>query len=442
MSINEKGQELKEITKYMSRRNVLLAGLGLVFAGVLGRVGHQRLKSGPAGHDAYFAELQQALREAGVAHRSLIIDRERMEANLQRLIRRIRPEYHYRVVAKSLPSIELLDWVMTRADTRRLMLFNEPFLRQVAAALPHSDILLGKPLTAGAAHHFYQHYEADSGFDPDTQLQWLIDSPQRLADYAALADTLRQPMQVSLEIDIGLHRGGISDTETAGKMVTQLRDDPWLTFSGFMGYEAHIPRAPGGAARNFSRAMARYAAFVRTAEEALGHGIEDLTLNTGGSTTYNLYPGVDVLPNELSVGSALVQPTDFDLPTLDGHQPAAFIAAPLLKVIEGLQLPGAPGLGRLLGLWDRRYEQTFFIDGGYWKALPESPAKLTTNALYGRSSNQEMLNGPADIALAPDDFLFFRPTQSEVVLQDFGDLFIYDSKTGRFPARWAPFPRR
>ncbi len=426
----------------VSRRNLLLGGLGLLLAGLVGRVGHQRLQSGPDGHNSYFNALQQALKDAGIVHRRLIIDRARMAANLQRLVERIRPQYHYRVVAKSLPSIELLDWVMRQADTRRLMLFNEPFLRQVAAELPHSDILLGKPLTAGAAHYFYQHFEATNGFDPDAQLQWLIDSPARLADYAALADSLQRPLQVSLEIDIGLHRGGVQDTGTAAEMLTRLREHPWLRFSGFMGYEAHIPKAPGGTGRNFDRAMARYNAFVQTAEAVLEQGVDELTLNTGGSTTYDLYPGADVRPNELSVGSALVQPTDFDLPTLAEHQPAAFIAAPLLKVIDGLQLPGAPGLGRLMGLWDRRYEQTFFIDGGYWKAVPESPASLTTNDLYGRSSNQEMLNGPADITLARDDFLFFRPTQSEVVLQDFGELLIYDSDTGSFPERWAPFPRR
>lgn len=426
----------------VSRRNLLLGGAGLLLAGVAGRVGYQQVQAGPEGHNAYFSALQQALKEAGIVHRRLIIDRARMAANLQRVIGRIRPEYHYRVVAKSLPSLALLEWVMQRADTRRLMLFNEPYLRQVANNLPASDILIGKPVTAGAARYFYQHYQAANGFDPDTQLQWLVDSPQRLEDYAGLAEALQRPLRISLEIDVGLHRGGIQDTQTAGEMLTRLREHPWLEFSGFMGYEAHIVKAPGGAEKNFDRAMGRYAAFVETAETVLGQSVDGLTLNTGGSTTYDLYPGADVRPNELSVGSALVQPADFDLPTLSEHQPAAFIAAPLLKVSDGLQMPGAPGLGRLMSLWDRRYEQTFFIDGGYWKAVPASPAKLTTNALYGRSSNQEMLNGPADITLAPDDFLFFRPTQSEVVLQDFGELLIYDSREGAFPERWAPFPRR
>ena len=426
----------------LSRRNLLLGGLGLLLAGLAGRVGHQRLQSGPGGHDAYFSALQQALHDAGVVHRSLVIDRARMAANLQRLIERIRPQYDYRIVAKSLPSLELLEWVMAEAQTDRLMLFNEPFLRQVADHLPHSDILLGKPLTADAARYFYQHRDPDSGFNPDSQLQWLVDTPAGLEDYARLAEALDRPLRISLEIDIGLHRGGIRELDTAAAMLTRMQSHPLLEFSGFMGYEPHIVKAPGGTERNFRRAMARYEAFVQTAEDVLGQSLDGLTLNSGGSTTYDLYPGAEVRPNELAVGSALVQPTDFDLPTLAEHLPAAFIAAPLLKVIEGLAMPGAPGLGRLMGLWDRRYEQTFFIDGGYWKAIPESPARLTTNALYGRSSNQEMLNGPADIALAPGDFLFLRPTQSEVVLQDFGDLLIYDSDSGSFPYRWAPFPRR
>ena len=75
---------------------------------------------------------------------------------------------------------------------------------------------------------------------------------------------------------------------------------PWLSFSGFMGYEPHIMKAPGPAAWLRDRAMARYQDYVSTAEQHLGRSLTDLTLNTGGSTTYQLYRGLSgELPSAL-----------------------------------------------------------------------------------------------------------------------------------------------
>ena len=38
-------------------------------------------------------------------------------------------------------------------------------------------------------------------------------------------------------------------------------------------------------------------------------------------------------------------------------------------------------------------------------------------------SNQEMMNGPDHTAVEVDDYVFLRPTQSESVMLQFGDLF-------------------
>ena len=423
----------------ITRRRILLGALGVATLSVAGRVTHQQLQAGPEGHSPYFRALSAALHDANVARASMVIDRERASANLERMLSQIRPDYHYRIVAKSLPSLDLLAWVMDRGRTDRLMLFNEPFLRQVSERFPASDILMGKPLPVTAAEHFYRERNAASGFDPQHQLQWLIDTPERLAQYAELAEQRETPMRISIEIDVGLHRGGVTDTGVLGTMVTRIRDNPWLTFSGLMGYEAHIVKAPGSTQGHFDDAMTRYREFLEVAESASGVLRDQLILNTGGSTTYNLYPGTDVVPNEIAAGSAIVQPADFDIPTLSAHQPAAFIASPVLKASDGLHLPGAPGVGKLLALWDRRYEQTFFIDRGNWKAVPASPDTLRFNPLYGRSSNQDMLNGPEDLGLSPGDFLFFRPTQSEAVLRQFGPLLVHDATGNRIVQRWAPF---
>jgi D-serine deaminase-like pyridoxal phosphate-dependent protein len=79
-----------------------------------------------------------------------------------------------------------------------------------------------------------------------------------------------------------------------------------------------------------------------------------------------------------------------------------------------------------------------FIHGGHWLAQPESPPGLQYSALFGRSSNQELLTAPAHIGLAPDDYVFFRPTQSEAVFLQFGDIAVFDG--GKIAAMWPTFP--
>ena len=73
----------------------------------------------------------------------------------------------------------------------------------------------------------------------------------------------------------------------------------------------------------------------------------------------------------------------------------------------------------------------------HWPAEPESPPGLEYNRLYGRSSNQELLTGSRSVSLAPDDYLFLRPTQSEAVLLQFGDLVVYED--GHVTQRWPTF---
>lgn len=419
----------------MNRRRFLGATVGLASLGLASRIAWQQMLTDPTHHPPYFRELADAMADSETHLPRLLVDWPRARANLQELLRAIRPGYHYRIVVKSLPCLPLLDGIMAQAATHRLMVFNEPTIRTLANERPGVELLLGKPLPVAAARHFYQNRSPTSGFRPAKQVQWLVDSPQRLDDYRRLAESLNEPLRINLEINVGLNRGGLAAPEALDELLPVIRDHPLLTFSGFMGYEAHIMKAPGPASFHFDRAMAHYQAYVERAEAILGTSIRDLTLNTGGSTTASLYRQAQVVPNEIAAGSAVIKPTDLDVATLAQQQPAVFIATPILKRSEGLALPGVPGAGTLLGLWDRRYEATFFIDRGYWKAEPASPPGLRFNPLYGRSSNQEMLNGPASLTLKPGDTLFFRPTQSERLLEQFGPLLVFNGEriTGEWP---------
>lgn len=391
------------------------------------------------GYDAYFRALNDELKQHGPAKPVLILDLDRLDRNIDVLRESIRAPKQFRVVDKSLPSIALLRYVFERAGTNRVMSFHQPFLSQVAEQLKGSQILLGKPMPVRSAEQFYA--DLRSSFDPNRQLQWLIDTPERLEEYRALGDRLGRRMRINVEIDVGLHRGGVQDTATLERMLALIAAHPErLEFAGFMGYDPHVAKVPSWARSRASliaevRATYRgYVDYVRTHYPQLWS--ERVTLNGAGSPTYRLYED-DTLLNDLSVGSALVKPTDFDIDTLTPHVPALFIATPVLKASAAARLPGLDWLSRLLDWWNPNLARTFFVYGGYWMAHPVAPAGLHNNALFGRSSNQEMLNGSARVELGVDDYVFLRPTQSEAVMLQFGDLLVV--RGGKVVDRWPVF---
>jgi D-serine deaminase-like pyridoxal phosphate-dependent protein len=322
------------------------------------------------------------------------------------------------------------------------MVFNAPMLALMAAARPDGDYLMGKPLAAAEARAFYAAGPGRAGgFDPARQLQWLIDTPARLDQYAAIARAAGTSLRISLEIDIGLHRGGFGEPAAFAAALGRIAADPALSLGGLMGYDPHLGHVKAGGARDkaLARSRALYQGFLDQVRQAGGARFDPagLTLNTAGSPTYRLHHD-SPYANDISVGSAFVKPLDFDVDTLASHVPAAFIATPVLKALPRTDLPTAESLTPLFRLWDRNAARAFFIHGGHWLAAPVSPPGLQYSPLFGRSSNQELLTGSRKVALTADDTVFLRPTQSEAVLLQFGDLAVWDGRT--ISEMWPVFP--
>ncbi|MEO1827771.1 MAG: alanine racemase [Pseudomonas sp.] len=404
------------------------------------------------GHNADFGQLQAALQQEGELLPRLIVDLDRLDHNIDQAVAfAARTGKALRLVEKSLPSFQLLDYIARRAGTRRLMSFHQPFLNLDAQHWPDADILLGKPMPVALAGRFYEQHSGP--FDPQRQLQWLIDTPERLQQYMALAQRRGIRLNINLELDVGLHRGGIPEGEAGAVMLRAMlrllaQHPQHLRFTGFMGYEPHVamlPRLFGAPERLLAQAMATYQARVEQVQReapalwAQALAADDqppLTLNTAGSPTYRLHDQ-EQISNELALGSGLLKPTHFDLPSLAGHLPALFIATPVLKAAGAFTLPGAGRLPAVISRLAGRGKRALFIYGGNWLAEPVSPAGLTASSLYGTSSNQQVLLAPTDTALQADDLVFMRPTQSEAVLLQFGDLLTV--RGGQVVERWPVF---
>jgi D-serine deaminase-like pyridoxal phosphate-dependent protein len=425
----------------MNRRRRLL--LGAALAAPLAALA-LKPRTNRGAHDAYFRTLQSALADAGLMRPTLVIDRQRLDHNLARLKAHLPQNFAYRIVAKSLPSLPLIERVRRASGTERLMVFHQPFINLIAERMPDARLLLGKPMPVGTAQRFFAHHR-NTAFDPSTQIEWLVDTPQRIAEYAELARARSAeglaPLRVNFEIDVGLHRGGFRDARSVAEALRVVQAEPALQFSGLMGYEAHASKIPGflgGPRGALDKAMRRYADALGAVRETLREAFDAtaLTLNAGGSSTYAMYDGSEPC-NELAMGSGLVMPTDFDVPSLADHQPACFIATPVLKALERTEIAGIESLSGLFRAWDPNTARAFFLYGGYWLAEPVSPPGLQRNAIWGHSTNQDLYNGSVDVELDVGDHVFLRPQQSEFVFLQFGDIAVYDN--GRIVDAWPVF---
>ena len=325
-----------------------------------------------------------------------------------------------RIVVKSLPAIDLIRYISQALDSQRFMVFHQPHLALILAAFPQADILLGKPMPVQAVANFYQTQPQHD----TAPIQWLVDSPERLGQYLTLAKTLDLQLLINIEIDIGLHRGGCANLGQFQTLLALIAAHPQqLTLRGLMGYDAHVGKIPPlikSTAQTFQKSQGIYQQYIDALQRelpTLDH--TQLCLNGAGSPSLSLHTQHSVC-NDLSFGSMLLKPTDFDLATLDDFQPALWIATPVLKKLTHTQIPELSLLNRLY-----RNQLALFVYGGYWMAEYAYPAGAKPNALYGRSSNQELINLPQSTEIAVDDFVFLRPTQSEAMISQFEQVWLY-----------------
>ena len=416
------------------KRRQLLWGSAAAVAAIGGAAAW--FKPGDAGlpHDSYFSALNDVMKRHGPGYPVVIVDINRLNRNIDVVTEGIESPKKYRAVVKSLPSMGLLNHVMHRSGSDGLMVFHQPFLNLIADQFPQSDVLLGKPMPVNAVNTYY-HRQNNPGFNSERQVQWLVDSTRRLQQYLQLAKTSGVRMRVNFEIDVGLHRGGFASPEESTKALELVGRNPdHLIFSGLMGYEPHLAGVADSLAHPAAtKVLSSYEMHLGVAKSH-GYDPATLTLNGAGSHTIRLYQK-DRMLNDLSAGSGLVKPGDFDTMHLDAAVPAAFIATPVLKHYSSLQIPGDGLLPKALPMWDPNTSQLFFIYGGYWKAKPVSPPGMQ-DWMY-KSTNQAPLMASNNVELGVDDYVFFRPDQSEQLFLEFPEIVVVDD--GEIVDRWNVF---
>ena len=376
--------------------------------------------------DHYFKTLNSDLKTQGIATPQLIVDDAALQQNIQYIQTKLvqAEQLKPRLVVKSLASLNLLQLLSEKLNTQRFMVFHVPHIQLILENFSAADLLLGKPMPAQAARTFYVQNSAWT----KANIQWLIDTKERLLQYLEIAKDYAISLQVNIEIDVGLHRGGVQSTQQLTEILKMIQQYPqYLKLSGLMGYDAHVTKIPALikkpelAYQQSQQVYSEYQKLIQKQFPTLWN--DNLCFNGGGSPTFSFHTTESVC-NDLSFGSMLLKPSDFDSQFLAALRPALWIATPVLKVLSYTQLPAMSVLDKL-----PHKSKALFIYGGYWLANYVYPKQAHPHFLYGRSSNQELVNVPRDCDIQVDDFVFLRPTQSEAIIPQFSTLNLYQRNT-------------
>lgn len=405
--------------------------LGFTFLAGAGGLYLAKPKTKSGNYSPSFVHLNNSLKQYKRAIPSLLIDLDAVDHNIAEVKKLVPQKAHFRIVVKSIPSKELVEYTMQKSGTKRLMLFHQPFLSKISQSSDSTiDILMGKPMPVQTAAFYYQTLQTNNGFEPAKQLQWLVDTEERIQEYITLAKQQSIQLLLNIELDVGLHRGGFDNLVALEKGLQFIaQNKEYVQFSGFMGYDPHIVKVPSfllPRAEAFNQMRDFYNAcknLVRTKFPSMWH--ENLTFNGAGSPTIALHNQGDSPLNDLAAGSFAVKPTDFDIDTLESFKPASYIATPVLKKYKNSNLASLEKMKGLLNLWDANMRNSYYIYGGAWMADYWEPQGVKGNPIFGKSTNQIMVNASDDTNLEVGDFVFLRPHQSEFVFLQFENIIAF-----------------
>jgi D-serine deaminase-like pyridoxal phosphate-dependent protein len=131
-----------------------------------------------------------------------------------------------------------------------------------------------------------------------------VDGPEVAAGLSTAASREGSEIAVIVEVDVGMHRGGVRSVDEGRALAQRLSELPGLRLRGVMGYEGHVVTEPDRQRRSqgASEAMDLLARHV-DALRADGCDIE--IVSAGGTNTYDM-TGADSRVTELQVGTYAV----------------------------------------------------------------------------------------------------------------------------------------
>jgi D-serine deaminase-like pyridoxal phosphate-dependent protein len=371
---------------------------------------------------AYFQQIASDLGAAGIGTPQVFVDMDRLDANIAEIVSKVGAS-RYRIVEKSLPSLDLLSYVQQRSGSQKLLVLHLPFLPGVLAAFPNADVLVGKSHLRSAIRSFFVSQPQASWTAIAKRVTFIADDLARLGELVGLATELAVTLRLAVEIDVGLRRSGLTDPGQLAPMLSVFQGSTDVQLAGFLGYDGHVAFAPGGTVSAvqdaWTQATAVYQSYVDVLTGQFPSLVTpDLVFNSGGSSTYPMYESGPV--NDVAAGGGVLRPGDYPNYVIGALQPAIFIATPVFKVFPQPRLPFF-GPEQNATLFEGLQGVTIY--GGGWPAFFTYPAGIQGAPFtfdptdYAMVPNQGMVTAPADTPIQPGDWVFYHPRQSDALFQ-------------------------
>ena len=387
---------------------------------------------------------------AGIGTARVFIDLDRVDANIDAIVAGIPDPLSYRIVEKSLPSLDLLTYVSERSGSERFLVLHLPLLPELLGAFPTSDVLIGKTHLTSAVRQFFKSFPAATDLsDIAARVTFLADGPARLAGLVGLASELGVTLRVAVEIDVGLRRSGLTEASELAPLLTTFGSEPNVRFAGLLGYDGHVAHTPAATLDSVWSAWDEATAIYRSFVDVLnGPGFEalaslpGLVFNSGGSATFPMYTtGTPV--NDVAAGGGVLRPGSYPDHVISALQPAIFIATPVFRRYAEPQLPFFTA-EQSASVFEGRVGLT--IEGGGWPAFFTHPPDIRPAPFVSDPTdpnlvpNQGMVTAPPETVIGAGDRVYYHPRQSDALFQ-FEEILLV--RGGRLqPETMAAYPRR
>jgi len=394
-------------------------------------------------YNEYFRTLNKQLKIHGTGSSAVVLDLDTLDHNIEVLKQKIvgsSTSKSLRVVTKSVPSMDLIEYITSKVGTNKLMVFHPAMTIELCSRFNSTmEYLQGFPITISAVKNLLQTLLPSCV----NNMQWLVDSKHLLEEYLEVARIQNIQFRISIEIDVGLHRGGIGGTDELVEMLQIIEANPThFQFAGFMGYDGHIAHSPWvifGEKQEMKRALGSSLDTYKHFKNSLKDNFPDLysknlTFNGAGSLTVTMYEDKNEI-NDLSVGSAFLKPKGFDIWTLDECKPAIYLAGPIIKKLNDSSriVPFLNSGWNIILSWDPNLQNAYYVQGSGLSAVTESPKGTKKNFFFDEPptslmSTQTLLHTSSSVNLEVGDYFWFRPIEGDVMLM-FEDLMLLRNQT-------------
>lgn len=241
------------------------------------------------------------MRTAEIETPALLVDLDRMEANLERMAAFFRG-----VSAKLRPHFKnhKCPELASRQFAAGAIGITCATLREAECLAHHglSGILLANEIVEPAKIRRFADLAGR------TEAIVCVDEERNVADLARAARTAQARIGVLVDVDVGLHRCGVPPGERALRLAQTVAASG-LWFRGLMGYEGQVLRQLPGPEKH-AAATAAMGALMDTKALIENSGLAVEIVSAGGTGTYAIsgrYPGV----TEIQAGSYLLMDTEY-----------------------------------------------------------------------------------------------------------------------------------